>query len=77
MSGIFTLVGALTIIILSIKVFYDIFHYASVTAKMEYKQFNIIDQNKSLYHFLSITNIKFKIKAYNFWDLINEPLDCT
>lgn len=77
MSGIFTLLGALAIIALSIKVFYDIFNYANITAKMEYKQFNIYSWDQTLEDFLDKTNIKFKIKAYNFWDLMNEPLDCS
>lgn len=75
-SGIFTLIGALVIIALSIKVFVDIFNYTNITAKMEYIQYDISDYNSTLTEFLNKTNIQFKVKAYDFWELNNEPLDC-
>jgi hypothetical protein len=75
-SGIFTLFGILVILALSVMIFIDIFNYKNIQAKIEYKQFNIEMFNQPLYDFLEKTRLKFKVKAYNFWDLQNEPLIC-
>ena len=76
-SGIFTLIGAFVLIVLSIKVFIDIFTYANVQAKLVYEQYDIYRDDNSLSYFLRVTDLKFKVKAYDFWELNNEPLDCT
>ncbi len=61
---------------LAIQTFIDIFNRKNVTAKIEYQKFNIYDFDTSLEDFLEKTNVNFKVKAYNFWDLQNEPLIC-
>jgi len=61
---------------LAIQTFVDIFNRKNVTAKIEYQKFNINEFDASLEEFLEKTNVNFKVKAYNFWDLENEPLAC-
>ena len=41
LSGILTLLGALVLIVLSVKVFIDIFNYSSIQSKLEYQSFDI------------------------------------
>ena len=64
------------LVALAIQTFLDIFNRKNVTAKIEYKKFNIYEFDTSLEEFLDKTNVNFKVKAYNFWDLQNEPLVC-
>jgi len=64
-----TIVGALALIAVSIKTFVDIFNYVGQQAKFQYEQFNIERFNEPLNGFLDKTDLSFKVKAYNFWDL--------
>ena len=76
-SGIFTLMGAIAIIGVSIKTFVDIFNYVGISAKFQFESFNIERFNEPLSKFLDKTDLSFKVKGYNFWDLQEEPLACT
>jgi hypothetical protein len=69
-------VGVFVLLALAIQTFVDVFNRKNVTAKIEYQKFNIYDFDASLEEFLEKTNVNFKVKAYNFWDLQNEPLVC-
>jgi hypothetical protein len=42
-SGIFTLVGVFVLLALSIQTLMDVFNRKNVAAKIEYKQFNILE----------------------------------
>ena len=81
-SGLWTIVALLVILGLSIKTFVNISDRSSVdteTSLIDSTVFNLrydLTQPVSVVNFADLTMISFKVKAYSFQMLMNEPLSC-
>lgn len=75
-SGIFTLLGVIGLLTISLFVFLDILYKKNQNPDLSYESFNVFDRNVLLSEFLDKTALSFKVHAYSYWDEIPEPLSC-
>lgn len=75
-SGIFTLIGALTILCIAISVLIDILQRKIQDPEITFQQFNIATFNLPFSYFLEKTQLQFKVKALNTWDQTSEAITC-
>ena len=75
-SGLFTLIGALLIIAVTITIYVDIFTRKKINGDQKFQKFDIKDYKVSLSQFLDQTRLSFNVLAYDHWNLLTEPIDC-
>lgn len=74
-----TIVGLLVVLGLSINVFINIFHRSTIQTQVDLidqSENNISKLGQSVFDFEKKSLVSFKVKAYNFDELIHEPISC-
>jgi hypothetical protein len=75
-SGIFTLIGALSLIGIAISIFINILNRDISTAELSFVAFDVKKYDVSLGSFLDQTELSVKVHSYSYWELLPVPLDC-
>jgi hypothetical protein len=76
-GGVLTSLIYLIVIAAAVYFLYNFFIENEVRANLELVSFDLANKNRvTVQNFMDEAKLSFNVKAYSFWDEINEPLVC-